>query len=192
MKKVLAGCVVVGVFGLGLLEVPVVMASRGDTPADAEYLIVLGAGVNGSTPSLSLYNRLTTAREWLEAHPDGKAVLSGGQGPGEELSEAEAMYRWLLSNGIDGSRLYKEEESATTQENFICSAVLLRELNDGILPQTVAVVSSEYHLYRAKYWADKAGFTALGVPAETTLPVLRLNYFLREGAAVGRLLVLGY
>ena len=61
-----------------------------------------------------------------------------------------------------------------------------------ILPQTVAVVSSEYHLYRAKYWADKAGFTALGVPAETTLPVLRLNYFLREGAAVGRLLVLGY
>ena len=102
------------------------------------------------------------------------------------------MYRWLLSKGIDGSRLYKEEESATTQENFICSAVLLRELNDGILPQTVAVVSSEYHLYRAKYWADKAGFTALGVPAKTTLPVLRLNYFLREGAAVGRLLVLGY
>ncbi len=192
MKKVLAGCVIVGVFGLGLLEVPVVMASRGDTSADAEYLIVLGAGVNGSTPSLSLYNRLTTAREWLEAHPDGKAVLSGGQGPGEELSEAEAMYRWLLSKGIDGSRLYKEEESATTQENFICSAVLLRELNDGILPQTVAVVSSEYHLYRAKYWADKAGFTALGVPAKTTLPVLRLNYFLREGAAVGRLLVLGY
>lgn len=192
MKKGLAGCVLVGVMVLGFLEVPIVMASLGDIPADAEYLIVLGAGVNGSTPSLSLYNRLTAAKEWLEAHPDGKAVLSGGQGPGEELSEAEAMYRWLLSNGLDGSRLYKEEKSATTRENFMYSAVLLRELNDGTLPQTVAVVSSEYHLYRAKYWADKAGFTALGVPAETTLPVLRLNYFLREGAAVGRLFILGY
>lgn len=192
MKKGLAGCVIVGVMMLGFLEIPIVMASRGNVPADADYLIVLGAGVNGSTPSLSLHNRLTAAKEWLETHPDGKAVLSGGQGPGEDLSEAEAMYRWLLSNGIDGSRLHKEEKSATTQENFLYSAVLLQELNGGVLPQTVAVVSSEYHLYRAKYWAEQAGFTALGVPAKTTLPVLRLNYFLREGAAVGRLLVLGY
>jgi len=60
------------------------------------------------------------------------------------------------------------------------------------MPQPVAVISSEYHLYRAKKFAKQEGIKALGIPAETTWPVLRLNYFIREGAAVARLWAFGY
>ena len=102
------------------------------------------------------------------------------------------MYQWLTAHGIAAERLYKEEVSSTTRENFQYSAELLRQLNGGQLPEKVAVLSSEYHLYRAKYLARQAGLEPLGVPAKTTLPVLRLNYFLREGVAVGRLYLLGY
>lgn len=192
MRRLLIGFTIAGVLCLSLIEIPIVAASRGDQPDDAAYLIVLGAGVNGREPSLSLYNRLVAAEEWLTTHPDSVAILSGGQGAGEEISEAEAMYQWLTANGIEKERLYKEEVSTNTRENFAHSAVLLQELHHGTMPAPVAVISSEYHLYRAKAFAEQAGIEAIGIPAKTTYPVLKLNYFIREGAAVARLWLLGY
>ncbi len=192
MKRLLAGLTLLGVFSLCIIEIPIVSASKGDIPDDADYLIVLGAGVNGTEPSLSLYNRLTEAENWLLEHPGSVAVLSGGQGDKEEISEAECMYRWLTARGIAPERLYKEEQSASTRENFQYSAEILKSLNAGSMPEPVAVVSSEYHLYRAKQLARQAGIEAVGVPAKTTYPVLRLNYFIREGVAVARLWILGY
>lgn len=191
-QRLLAGLTFAGMLCIAVIEVPVIIAAYGDLPADAEYLIVLGAGVNGSTPSFSLSNRLTAAKIWLERHPDSKAILSGGQGAGEEISEAEAMYRWLTAQGIAPERLWKEERSTTTRENFLYSIELLQSNHTGIIPQPVAVVSSEYHLYRAKYLARQLGLETSGVPAKTTLPILRINYFLREAAAVARLWLLGY
>ena len=192
MRRMLVALTICGVLCLSLMEIPIVAASRGDVPNDADYLIVLGAGVNGTEPSLSLYHRLVAAEAWLNDHPDSIAILSGGQGSGEQITEAEAMYRWLVESGIEPARLYKEEASSNTRENFLYSATLLQSLDEDALSEPVAVVSSEYHLYRAKQFAAQAGIDALGVPAKTTWPILRLNYFLREGIAVTRLLLLGY
>ena len=74
IRHILIGLALAGVICMGLIEIPIVAASAGDGPADAEYVIVLGAGVNGQEPSLSLYNRLVAAKAWLEEHPDGKAI----------------------------------------------------------------------------------------------------------------------
>ncbi|MBR4944087.1 MAG: YdcF family protein [Peptococcaceae bacterium] len=192
MKRLVAGIALSGVLLLCIIEIPIVAASKGDLPNDAGYLIVLGAGVNGEEPSLSLYNRLTAAEEWLSRNPDSIAVLSGGQGENEKISEAECMYRWLVERGVSPTKLYKEEVSKNTRENFYYSAELLKTLNGSELPDKVAVVSSEYHLYRAKAFAELAGIDAVCVPAKTTYPVLRFNYFIREGVAVLRLWTLGY
>ncbi len=192
MRRLVAMLTVLGVLCLCAIEIPIVAASKGDASVDADYLIVLGAGVNGTEPSLALRDRLVAAQNWLNEHPEGIAILSGGQGRGEQISEAEAMYRWLTAHGIAEERLYKEEQSTTTRENFQYSAELLRELNYGVIPQPVAVVSSEFHLYRAKAFAAQTGIEALGVPAATSYPILKLNYFIREGAAVARLWALGY
>lgn len=191
-QRFLIGLTITGLLAIGAIEIPIITAAGGAEVADASCVIVLGAGVNGDVPSLSLHNRLVAAKQWLDAHPDSYAILSGGQGTGETISEAEAMYRWLVAQGIAPERLRKEEASSTTRENFLYSAELLREYHNGELPTPVAVVSSEYHLYRAMRFARQAGLEPLGVPAKTTLPVLRLNYFLRESAAVARLWILGY
>lgn len=192
MRVVLAGGLVAGVVCIGVLEVPILAAAAGDAPAETEYVIVLGAGVNGSEPSLILHDRLVKAQQWLTDHPDSKAILSGGQGADEDLSEAMCMYLWLTERGIAGERLIREEQSTSTQENFQYSAAILQEHNGGELPEQVAVISNEFHLYRAAYWAERAGLQMVGVPAKTSLPVLRVNYFLREAAAVARLWVLGH
>ena len=73
-----------------------------------DYIIVLGAHVDGTRMTLALLERTRRALLYLEENPGTKAVLSGGRGDGENISEAEAMYRYLTGHGIDGSRLILE------------------------------------------------------------------------------------
>lgn len=155
-----------------------VCASGADAP-EADYLVVLGAGVNGSVPSLSLRERLDAALAYLQQYPGSRAVLSGGRGSGENLTEAQCMFDWLTARGIAPERLLKEEKATSTQENLRFSLEMI-EADSGVRPQQVAVVSSEYHLCRAELYAAQLGVTALGVPAHTSWLSLRINYQIRE------------
>ena len=94
---------------------------------DLDTLIVLGAQVNGTKLSNSLKLRLERAKEYLDENPETIAVVSGGKGSGEEISEAEAMYEYLVSQGIDETRLIKEDRSTNTNENLKYSLALLEE-----------------------------------------------------------------
>ena len=149
---------------------------------------MLGAGVNGSKPSLSLQERIQAAYAYLTAHPNTIAVLSGGQGSGEDITEATCMYGELTAMGIDGSRLLLEEKSSSTMENLTFTMELL-QAQSGSRPARVGIVSSEYHLFRAGLFAKALGVESVGIPAKTTWVSLRLNYYLREVAAVWKYLV---
>ena len=168
----------------------IVKAAHPGVLPDREYVVVLGAGVRGTVPSLSLRERISAAYDYLTAHPDSVAVLSGGQGPGEEITEAACMYRELTEMGIDPQRLLLEEKSTSTMENLTFSLELL-EKERGVRPKEIAIVSSEYHLFRAKCFAGELGLEAVGVPARTSWFALRLNYYLREIVAVWKFWVLG-
>ena len=172
-----------GVAVFGVIEAPIVSAARTDAPEDVEYIVVLGAGLHGDVPSLSLTDRLDAALSWLEAHPDGTAVVSGGQGPGETMTEGEAMSVWLEARGIDPERIIVEDKATSTQENLEFSFELIRE-RGGEPDGNCAIVTSEYHLYRAKALAARQGVECYGVAARTSWPTLMLNYFIREGFAV--------
>lgn len=154
------------------------VSSGADDP-EAEFVIVLGAGVNGTEPSRSLYERLCAARDYLQTYPDAIAVLSGGQGGGEDISEAECMYRRLIAAGIPAERLRREERATSTEENIAFSLALIRD-EFGACPQTVAVVSNEYHLLRASLLAQKDGLRLLGVPARTCNRAYYLQMLVRE------------
>lgn len=182
-KILLTSCVVLAVTGLIAVEVPIVLSAKTDADPEASYLIVLGAGVNGETPSLSLLNRLEAAKEYLNNFPESKAILSGAQGPGEDISEAECMRRWLEENGVSPKRIVMEERARSTYENIAFSLDMI-EQDGGERTGKVAIVSSEYHLYRAKYIAAELGTKPLGVAGRTSYPVLMINYFIREAAAV--------
>ena len=149
-----------------------------------DYVVVLGAGVNGTEPSLSLYNRLEAALDFLEKAPGAVAIVSGGQGPGEMISEAECMRQWLEARGVAPERIIMEPAATNTYENLKFSFDIIAG-REGSMPDGVAIVSSEYHLLRAKLQAEKLGVdNCAGVAAKTTLPVLRTNYFMREAFGV--------
>lgn len=181
----LIGCLAAGVT-LGFI---VSAANPGNSPA-CRYIIVLGAGVNGTVPSLTLQERINAAYDYLAANPEAVAILSGGQGSGEEITEAACMYRELTELGISPSRLYMETRSTSTIENLQFSLALAEE-ELGLRPGKVGIISSEYHLFRAKQFAKDLDLEAVGIPAKTTWLPLRINYYLREVVAVWKYLILG-
>lgn len=189
-RIVLAALLVLGAAVFAVFEAPVISNAKTDADPQSDYLIVLGAGVNGSAPSLSMVNRLEAALDYLEAYPDAVAIVSGGQGAGEDVTEAAAMHDWLVAHGMPESRIVQEDQSTSTRENLENSFAIIRS-RGGDPAGGVAVVSSEYHLYRAKQMARALGAKPLGVAAETTLPTMRANYFIREAFAAAYMQVFG-
>ena len=179
-----------GLAVFALTEGFILHAARGNPEEGRDYLIVLGAKVNPQGPSMALRDRINAACDYLTAHPDCTAILSGGQGPDEPMTEARCMYEELVKMGIDPSRLWLEGASTNTWENLKFSRDLL-EANTGSVPDQIALLSSEFHLFRAGLFARRFGFEALGVPAPTSLPLLKVNYFIREAVAVWYYLIFG-
>ena len=180
----------IGLLIFALTEAMIIHASFGSQDTDFDYLLVLGAKVRMDGPSLSLQNRIDAAYDYLIAHPDTVAILSGGKGTDEPVTEAACMYDRLVTRGIDPARLWKEEKATSTWENMKFTLDLIEE-KTGTRPHKLGVISSEYHLFRASLFAQEHGVEFVGIPARTTMLSLKVNYFLREVAGVWHYILLG-
>ena len=181
----------IGLVYFCIVEVPIIKNARTDKDAERPYLIVLGAAVYGDQPSLTLVRRLEGALDYLEKYPESVAIVSGGMGPGETVTEAQAMHDWLRQRGIEEERIIQEDKATSTQENLSFSFEKIRERGDS--PEgNVAIVSSAYHLFRAKSMARLQGVDAAGVAAPWGFPMVMLNYFIREAFGVTHLWVFGW
>ena len=189
--RIILGCaVVLALAAFALCELPVLRAAKTDADPQADYLIVLGAKVNGTTPSHAMADRLDAALDYLQTFPDASVIVSGGQGDDEGISEAEAMAVWLRAHGIDDTRILLEDQSETTRENLENSFAIIRA-HGGDPADGVAIVTSEYHLYRAREMAAALGAKPIGVAARTGIFAMRINYFIREAVAVGYMKLAG-
>lgn len=127
--------------------------------------MVLGAGVNGTVPSQALRERLEAAQDYLARYPEAIAVLSGAQGDGEAITEAQCMYDWLTARGVDPARLRMETKATTTEENLRCSLDLI-EAETGTRPAQIALSPGNTTCCAPSFW-PQGGAEALGVPSYT-------------------------
>ncbi|MCH5316786.1 MAG: YdcF family protein [Eubacterium sp.] len=146
------------------------------TDEGAQTVIVLGCKVNGTVPSKYLYDRCKAAAEYLNENPDAVAILSGGQGSDEAISEAQCMENVLTDMGIDKSRLYKEDKSTNTMENIAFSGKIIEE--NGLSTEVV-IVTNEFHEYRAKLFCDRVGLSFHSHCSHSSLYTF-LTYYTRE------------
>ena len=189
--RILLGLTCAGLLYFCIVEVPIIKNARTDPDPERPYLVVLGAAVYGDRPSLTLVRRLEGALDYLERFPDSIAIVSGGMGKGENITEAKAMHDWLVAHGISEERILEEPKATSTQENLSFSFDIIRERGDE--PDgNVAIVSSAYHLYRAKSMARLQGVEAAGVAAPWGRTMVMLNYFIREAFGVTHLWVFGW
>lgn len=194
-NHVMVPAVVKWVLGLGCLVVFLVLAvtegviigyGAAKPSEGADYVLVLGAQVKGTNLTYALERRLDAAYVYLEDNPDTMVILSGGKGPGEDVTEAYAMAEYLKKKGIDENRMLLEEQSANTYENINYSKELMENLD-----ASVVLVTNHFHVYRGVGVAKKQGLInveGLGAPAKWyTVP----NLYLREAFAVIKYILCG-
>ena len=158
-------------------------------PPDNATVIVLGAGLRGERPARMLAGRLDAAAAYLEDHPGASCVVSGGQNEDEIVSEAYAMRAYLMEKGIDGNRIYMEDESTSTYENLQYSKRVIEE--NGLNP-AVAIATQEFHQLRGQSFAKRAGFEEVGAVTAHSPFYLLGSYWVRDFAGLCHMALLGY
>ena len=143
-----------------------------------DFIVVLGAQVQGDGPSLTLRKRLDRTLEFLQANPDKTVIVSGGQGADEVHTEASVMAQYLLARGAQPAQVIEEDQASNTRENLLFSAALAEAR--GIDTSRVLIVTSDFHMCRAKYIARTLGMEPYGLTSRTWPWILKLNYTLRE------------
>jgi uncharacterized SAM-binding protein YcdF (DUF218 family) len=170
----------------GYLHLKIREHSQLNVSDEAEFIIILGARVKGTTPSLSLQYRIDAAASYLNRNPQAIAVASGGQGPGEEITEAEAIKQGLMDHGVEESRIILEDKSTSTIENIKFSKQLIpKDLEKGL------IVSNDFHLFRAKMIAKDQDLDLDGLPAKTPTVAI-LKSYTREYLAITKYFLLKY
>lgn len=160
----------------------VLIIANSSVPDDgADAMIVLGGGIRGRAPTLTLRNRLVAAGRYAARNPSTLIIVSGGQGPDEIVSEAIVMRDYLVSHGIDPSRILLEDESLSTEDNFRFSKRIIdRELGEDA---KIVFATTRFHVFRAERVAAKQGIKAEGIPSDGVW-YITFNDYLRECAAI--------
>ena len=190
LRRAFTLCLCLGLLVVAVTECFIIGASFGTPRKHCDYMVVLGAKVRVTGPSASLWDRIHGAYDYMVAHPDVIAIVSGGQGEDEPMTEARSMYEELVNLGIDPSRIWLEDRATSTWENLNFALDLIQE-KTGRRPDTLGVVSSEYHLFRASLFARACGVDFVGIPAHTSRVSQMINHFMREVAGVWHYLLLG-
>lgn len=151
--------------------------------------IVLGAGLRGDKITLPLKYRLDKAVEYYGKNPDTVIIVSGGQGPGETVTEAFAMEEYLLLQGVPKENIIKEERATSTAENMRYS----KEILDALFEKEykTAIITNNFHIYRAQALAKREGLENI---THLHAPLQIYNIFpcyLRESLAVMKMWILG-
>ncbi|WP_352404376.1 YdcF family protein [Sporanaerobacter acetigenes] len=165
-----------------IVEVLMIVEGSRKTVDKVDYVIVLGARLYGEKPSPALLERLKFAKEYLSENKDVKVIVSGGQGMDEDISEAQAMKKYLVDNGIDKDSVIIEDKSTSTFENLQFSLEKIKQLDDKENVK-VLLATNKYHIFRAKFLAKRLGMIPYGLPAKTPISIIVPQY-IREYFAV--------
>ncbi len=159
-----------------LVTEAVIITSGMEKPkAGADYIIVLGARVNGKKVSSNLYYRLEAALDYINDNPECQIIVSGGKGAGEDITEALAMKNYFINKGVDGVRIIEEDKSVNTDENIKYSLDII-----GTKSASIVVVSNNFHVYRAKAIFKKQGCKNVSSIGSKTMWFTIPNSYVRE------------
>lgn len=191
VRRVLWVLAALAVAGFLALECVILAGARTTVNGEPELMVILGCQVKDTGPSILLQDRLDTALDYLEDFPDLPIVVSGGQGPDEPMSEAQAMYDYLTARGIGGERIQLEDRSSNTWENISYTHALLQ--SDPMKREGIVVVSNGFHLARVRMlwgrvFSDEVTLSTLAAPSSHGPS--RIQMYFREPMALIKSFVL--
>ena len=191
--RILLALVILGVLLFSALSAVIGVNARSQIVGEPQAMVILGCQVKPWGPSILLQDRLDTALEYLEEYPDLPVVVSGGQGPDEPTSEAQAMYDYLVEHGIAAERIVQEDQSHNTVQNLLYSRDLLAELGLDPAEDSVLFVSNGFHLARIRMLAERHGYGAVSTLAAPVSDMpSAVKMFFREPLALAKSFLLDH
>jgi uncharacterized SAM-binding protein YcdF (DUF218 family) len=184
ISRIIGGMFLLFIISFGIIEcvlIKTAIQSHHIKNGAPDAVIILGAGLNGRDLSNTLRERLEKGSKLLTVNENIPVVVSGGQGPGEAIPEAEAMGAYLKAQGIQEDRILYDKTSTTTYENLLNSRAILKK--EGLHKKNVFIVTSDYHIYRAKKIGEELELNCFGLGSESPL-YITANYMIREYFAV--------
>ena len=154
----------------------ILVNSRPESAPENSVLIVPGAQVDGKAPSLILFGRITAASGYLRTHPYSLCIASGGRGKDEDESEAVCIKDGLVKDGINPERIFTEDKSKNTKQNFENAAKIISAKG---LSRNVALATDGFHMLRAEMIAKREGLYPYSCPARTDMR-LAPTFYIRE------------
>lgn len=173
LKKIFIVLISLGLIIFVVIESLIISKMNIKIENNLDYIIVLGAQVKPSGPSIVLKYRLDEAIKYLNENENTLVVVSGGKGINEPDVEANIMKNYLINNGINEEKIIVEDKSHSTKENIINSKQLIEK------DKNVGIVTNNFHVFRAMQIASENGLNAKGIPSKSTFIYLP-NNLLRE------------
>ena len=171
------GIIIISVIVFIIIEGLIIHEVNNKYNKRSDFLIVLGARLYGDKPAPLLRYRLDAAVEYHQKFPDVPIIVSGGQGHGENITEAKAMKDYLINKGIDEPLIIEENKSTNTNENIIYSKKIIETSTTE--DYEVVIITNGFHCYRSKLLANKHGLEAHTYAARENLDTAP-HYYLRE------------
>lgn len=161
-RKVLLLLLGVAMLVFGALEIIIALRDGTNLVGEPKVMVIFGCQVKPEGPSILLRDRLDTALEYLENHPDMTVVVTGGKGDDEHQSEARCMYDYLTAHGVAGETILMEDQARNTWQNANYTLDLLSE-NGYDTTGDVLLVSSGFHLARIEMLWNRATGNAANI-----------------------------
>lgn len=180
--------IILFVLWFALLSFIAIYGNADNVTYKEDAVIVLGCGIRGKNVSLILAYRLDRAVEYYNKNPNAIIIVSGGQGPQEDITEAEAMQEYLINKGIPADKIINEEKATSTTENMQNSKRILDERFDK--NYKVAIITNNFHIFRATQIASKNGLDCTHYNAQIRFDTIVPNY-IRETMGVAKYWILG-
>jgi uncharacterized SAM-binding protein YcdF (DUF218 family) len=192
VRRVVAIAVVVVIVVWVVSAAAVVIWSTRDESRPVAAVVVLGAAQYAGRPSPVLRARLDHAIEIWRRGLAPVVICTGGRGPRDTTSEAEASRAYVVHAGIPDSAVLIETGGRTSVESMraVADTMHARRMADAIL------VSDPFHMLRLKVLAYRLGITAYTSPTRTS-PISAnreklAEYVLSESWKVPLTVVLGH
>ncbi|MFV0626247.1 MAG: YdcF family protein [Alphaproteobacteria bacterium] len=181
----LSGFVILTIF----LNVIIFHGVQNEVDYNERFAIILGSGIRGEKLTPMLKARLDKALEYHKHNPNIIFLVSGGQGRGEDISEAKAMAKYLSECGVPKSNIIKETKARNTIENLTFSKELLENNFIDYEKDKIVLITTDFHIFRAKSVANDKGLNVSTLSAPLEL-YLRPGTYLREMISISKYFIL--
>ena len=190
LVKIVAALVAAVVLYLAVTFVQVWRAARNDQARPAEAIVVFGTAQYNGVPSPVLAARLDHAVELYRKQLAPVIVVTGGNQPGDQFTEATASANYLIKRGVPDDDVLREVSGTSSWQSLAAAASFLedRSISDVLLG------SDPFHSLRIRAMASELGLEGRSSPTKTS-PIRGMSearYMARETVAVALGRVVGF